>query len=336
MKAFLKLLMWGIAACFVISIIGALVGALAYALPYIGIAMIPVALAIVGWWIYEFSYFRGQRFKDVKDRISAYITDCNDLNAHIESLKDTALVINRATTGVAEYKDASNWNMKRPELAKKRNAPNIYDCSRTVCDNARKSPFKYICKYFGVSTDEESLSQFETILNNFEAAEEGKLSLSKERQQIMDSVKSDVPFLIRSISKKKLEQKLGFDPVDFSEVYFPKYIFRYTSSGGNTATECSVTMDIKNLNDFVQFLSEKIKFKQSAAGQRALMTSKLRQHIKERDNFTCKCCGVSVEQEPHLLLEIDHIVPVSKGGLTAEDNLQTLCWRCNRSKGAKM
>ena len=28
-------------------------------------------------------------------------------------------------------------------------------------------------------------------------------------------------------------------------------------------------------------------------------------------------------------------LPVSKGGLTTEDNLQTLCWRCNRSKGAK-
>ena len=34
--------------------------------------------------------------------------------------------------------------------------------------------------------------------------------------------------------------------------------------------------------------------------------------------------------------EIDHIIPVSKGGLTTEDNLQTLCWRCNRSKGNKM
>lgn len=33
--------------------------------------------------------------------------------------------------------------------------------------------------------------------------------------------------------------------------------------------------------------------------------------------------------------DIDDIVPVSKGGLTTEDNLQTLCWRCNRSKSNK-
>ena len=43
-------------------------------------------------------------------------------------------------------------------------------------------------------------------------------------------------------------------------------------------------------------------------------------------------CKNSTEKEPNLLLEIDHIVPLSKGGLTSRDNLQTLCWRCNRSK----
>jgi 5-methylcytosine-specific restriction endonuclease McrA len=95
-------------------------------------------------------------------------------------------------------------------------------------------------------------------------------------------------------------------------------------------------MHIKNLNDFVMYLSDKIKFNKSVAGQRALMTSRLRKQIKERDGYTCKHCGLSVSEEPHLLLEIDHIIPVSKGGLTTESNLQTLCWRCNRSKGAKM
>lgn len=55
-----------------------------------------------------------------------------------------------------------------------------------------------------------------------------------------------------------------------------------------------------------------------------------------RDDFTCKKCGISIKKEPNLLLEIDHIIPLSKGGLTTEDNLQTLCWKCNRSKGAKI
>lgn len=36
------------------------------------------------------------------------------------------------------------------------------------------------------------------------------------------------------------------------------------------------------------------------------------------------------------LLEMDHIIPVAKGGCTVEENLQTLCWKCNRSKGDKI
>ena len=186
-----------------------------------------------------------------------------------------------------------------------------------------------------IKADEDTLSRYEAILNNFEAAEEGKTALRNEREQILSSIKTDIPPMIRRFSQKKLIEKLGFDAVDFNAIYFPKYVFQYTSSGGNASTTCNVTMDIANLNKFVVYLSELVKFRKSAACQRALMTSKLRQQIKERDRYTCQCCGISINQEPHLLLEIDHIIPVSKGGLTTEDNLQTLCWRCNRSKGAK-
>lgn len=327
----------------VVSLISSLAGLLvsnidtiAYLMLGICIFALVVFVLFIAWKIYEASYFKGAKFKVTKDRIQAYISDCNDLNAHIEDLRNTALISKPTHEGTAELKDTSEWNMNRPALAKRRGEPNIHYCSRTVCDNASKSPFKYVCKYFGIKADEDTLAQFETILNNFEAAEEGKVSLKEERQSILDSISSEVPFLIRRFCHEKLERKLGFDEVDFNALYFPKYVFMYTSSGGNASTRCDVTMDIKNLNEFVVYLSELVKFKKSAAGQRALMTSKLRNAIKERDGFACRYCGASIAQEPHLLLEIDHIVPVSKGGLTTEDNLQTLCWRCNRSKGAKV
>lgn len=66
------------------------------------------------------------------------------------------------------------------------------------------------------------------------------------------------------------------------------------------------------------------------------MTTKLRETIKARDQYTCRSCGLSTAAEPHLLLEVDHIVPVSRGGLSVPENLQTLCWKCNRTKGAKV
>lgn len=90
------------------------------------------------------------------------------------------------------------------------------------------------------------------------------------------------------------------------------------------------------MNKFVVYLNDLVKFKKSVLGQRALMTSNLREKIKTRDNHTCKKCGLSTKVEKNLLLEIDHIMPLSKGGITSEDNLQTLCWRCNRTKGSKI
>lgn len=133
-----------------------------------------------------------------------------------------------------------------------------------------------------------------------------------------------------------MAKKLGFKDVDLSDTYYPSFKFQYVSAGGNASTENTIVMDIPNLNAMVNYLNDRIKWKKSVAGQRALMTSALRKHILERDNYTCRQCGISTYAEPHLLLEVDHIIPVSKGGMTTEDNLQTLCWRCNRTKGAKL
>lgn len=305
------------------------------AITYWYIPAIVIALLAV-WKIIEAMYFRSKSFQSIKNRIQSYVYDCNELNQHIEDLKETGLISNKSETGSAIYQDKSKWNVKRPELRKQKYAANVYNCTRAVCDGARRDPFKYVCKYFGIDATEETLHEFENILNSFEAAEDGKVSLQKERENILSSIKNDIPFLFLTFSKKELEKQLGFDVVDFKSVYFPKYTFQYISSGGNTSAQCDVVMDLENLNKFVVYLSEKIKFRKSAAGQRALMTSKLRQAIKERDGFTCLKCGASISKEPNLLLEIDHIIPVSKGGMTTEENLQTLCWRCNRSKGAKI
>ena len=56
----------------------------------------------------------------------------------------------------------------------------------------------------------------------------------------------------------------------------------------------------------------------------------LRYKVLERDGFACRSCGVKN------CLEIDHIIPKSKGGLTVESNLQVLCGDCNRGKGANL
>lgn len=54
--------------------------------------------------------------------------------------------------------------------------------------------------------------------------------------------------------------------------------------------------------------------------------------LKARFEHTCLCCG---RREPDIRLSPDHIVPISKGGLNVASNIQPLCERCNKSKGAR-
>lgn len=61
------------------------------------------------------------------------------------------------------------------------------------------------------------------------------------------------------------------------------------------------------------------------------ITQRLRLAILARDNYHCVKCGRGVEDG--VKLHVDHIIPVSKGGLSVPENLQTLCEDCNLGKG---
>jgi hypothetical protein len=52
--------------------------------------------------------------------------------------------------------------------------------------------------------------------------------------------------------------------------------------------------------------------------------------VRARDDNTCAYCGST--RKPH----VDHIVPVSRGGSNAFENLATSCGQCNQSKGPKL
>lgn len=287
------------------------------------------------WKIYEYFYYKSKAFISIKKKIQDYVEECNQLNNHIENLKNTPLSCNQLDYGVSSYSDNSIYNYSRPKYKNIKFAPYIHNCSRTVCDNARKQPFKYICKYFNIKANEETLSAWENVLNNYNALENGKKVLKQQKSDIMKAIKKDISLFIRLFSKK-LDKKLGFNEIDFKTIYFPTYIFNYVSSGGYASTRCEIILDLDNLNRFVIYLSNLVKFKKSVQGQRALMTSRLRNHILKRDNYTCKICELSSNTEKNLLLEVDHIVPLSKGGITSETNLQTLCWKCNRKKSNKI
>jgi 5-methylcytosine-specific restriction endonuclease McrA len=59
------------------------------------------------------------------------------------------------------------------------------------------------------------------------------------------------------------------------------------------------------------------------------ITLKVRMQVLKRDSLKCVYCG---RKSPEVSLEVDHIIPFSKGGSNHISNLQTLCFDCNRGK----
>ena len=56
----------------------------------------------------------------------------------------------------------------------------------------------------------------------------------------------------------------------------------------------------------------------------------IRQSVLERDGRICTYCG-----KPNLrgrALQIDHVVPMARGGVISMDNLVVACGTCNRRK----
>jgi len=58
--------------------------------------------------------------------------------------------------------------------------------------------------------------------------------------------------------------------------------------------------------------------------------SAVRMRAMKRDRFSCTYCGRSGSD---VELEVDHIVPVSRGGSHHLSNLTTSCRQCNQGKG---
>lgn len=66
--------------------------------------------------------------------------------------------------------------------------------------------------------------------------------------------------------------------------------------------------------------------------ERKPIPKSVRFEVFKRDKFTCQYCGASA---PDVILEVDHLKPVSKGGTNDLLNLVTSCRDCNRGKTNK-
>lgn len=68
--------------------------------------------------------------------------------------------------------------------------------------------------------------------------------------------------------------------------------------------------------------------------QRERWPERIKAILKSRDRGNCTNCGANLAQELEGDIQIDHMIPIAKGGCNDIVNLQILCAPCNRKKSA--
>lgn len=210
------------------------------------------------------------------------------------------------------------------------------EVSSSVFSSAENNPIDYIVKYFYPNKEKypEQIQKLQTLVEELETLKDARKIIDNYKLEYQQYI-TDVPDYVMDNDEDGFYARLGFANISESALTV-EYKFSYTSDGGFAQRYFTIPMTEETIVDLINKLQSKLTMSAFAKEQRAMMTSKLREQIKERDNYTCKYCENSIFKEPNLLLEIDHIVPVSKGGCTIESNLQTLCWKCNRQKSNKV
>ena len=112
-----------------------------------------------------------------------------------------------------------------------------------------------------------------------------------------------------------------------------RIIKEYTSPMGQNHYEEEFNYSQNDILDLIKKAEEIKKHRKTSQYQRSLLTPSMRYDIMQRDNFKCVICGASVSDGASL--EVDHIVPIAKGGKTEPNNLRTLCHTCNAGKSDK-
>lgn len=208
----------------------------------------------------------------------------------------------------------------------------IHRCSRSVLSGAERDEIKYLIKYSQIDYGIDSIERIDFCVNFL-----AKLSTFQENMiSLSEAVKKRVPVFVRIFaSGKRIAYTVCNVNIALSKFKSPRFVFLYVSPAGRSRRKFNIQISESTLRSIQEAVSAHLCRAGHSKAQRSAMTNDLREAIKKRDNYTCCICGNSVFKEPNLLLEVDHIVPISKGGKTEASNLQTLCWRCNRAKSNK-
>lgn len=112
------------------------------------------------------------------------------------------------------------------------------------------------------------------------------------------------------------------DLQDYKIIYA---ILRNRVLGKVEAKKAKTAIEIAEKNIFINYFNEPRREANNFISKKYIRNKVFSIHGK-----FCLCCGSIYK------LSLDHIIPVSKGGINSIDNLQPLCKNCNSKKGSKV
>lgn len=177
--------------------------------------------------------------------------------------------------------------------------------------------------------------RFELLKSMLDAAERNSLKLEVYRQELAKLPLSEYRKKRWLDTEDSLCATIKLNP---KCSYTLTVEARYTSPQGRNVysdersfPSCEI---LPTYNSIQLRRAEKESRQAQIARERAKVTDSLRYDVFKRDGFRCRICGLG--RDDGVVLHVDHIVPVSKGGKSTMDNLRTLCDRCNRGKSDKL
>lgn len=184
---------------------------------------------------------------------------------------------------------------------------------------------EYLLKFY-------AQKETEPLFITFDEIDRKKLDLSVIAKEIYDKDmrRSEEAEFIKSL----WEENGSIFPIYYSNIYFFKKMIQVELDklSGDIPTIPLRPETAAEKRKIEELPLQKIIDKYPAYG--IGLRDKIFERSKDKDGFyVCANCGF--KSKTHEFLQIDHIKPLSKGGLTTADNLQVLCRRCNAQKGDK-
>jgi 5-methylcytosine-specific restriction endonuclease McrA len=198
---------------------------------------------------------------------------------------------------------------------------NIDDYLMMTIENRYDDLLQYKKKYDYLSKKyQEYLEEYDALKKYIDASEAKQIKFSVKKYNEYQSIlfeenKKTRFYQFKVVIYINYRSSKGRVKKSIHKIYYPEEFSKIRKQ----------YVELKNKNQLYE-ISSRI--------ERAKMSDSIRYDVLKRDNYKCSICGRG--KKDGVTLEVDHIIPVSKGGKTEMNNLQTLCDRCNRGKSNKI